>query len=108
MNDGDRTGGRAALLIRPIEQLSITPRASSISKLETSGYPRIGMYNILVRIRSRRRQPRVTIGDRQQYTQIREGIDDKFTLGDLNITYDFGPAALTSISSHGSQGHGAP
>ncbi len=98
VNDGDRTGGRAALLIQPFEQLSITPRIV-YQKLETNGYPRVDLYNILANPYTTT-QPRVTIGDRQQYTQIREGIDDDFKLGDLNITYDFGPVALTSISSY--------
>ncbi len=98
VNDGDRTGGRASVLIRPSDQLSITPRVV-YQKLETNGYPRVDLYNILANPFTTT-QPRVSIGDRQQYTQIREGIDDKFTLGDLNVTYDFGPFALTSISSY--------
>jgi iron complex outermembrane receptor protein len=98
VNDGDRTGGRVAMLFKPNEQLSITPRVV-YQKLETNGYPREDVYNILANPATTT-QPPVTIGKRQQYTQIREGIDDKFTLGDLNIGYDFGPVALTSISSY--------
>jgi iron complex outermembrane recepter protein len=98
VNDGDRTGGRVALLFRPMEDLSITPRFV-YQKLKTNGYPRVDVYNILANPATTT-QPPVTIGDRQQYTQIREGIDDKFALGDLNIVYNFGPVSLTSISSY--------
>jgi iron complex outermembrane recepter protein len=98
VNDGERKGGRVAMLFKPTEQLSITPRVV-YQKLETNGYPREDVYNILANP-AMTTQPPVTIGKRQQYTQIREGIDDEFTLGDLNIGYDFGPVALTSISSY--------
>jgi iron complex outermembrane recepter protein len=98
VNDGDRTGGRVALLIKPTEQLSITERVV-YQKLKTNGYPRVDLYNILANPYTTT-QPPVTIGDRQQYTQIREGIDDEFALGDLNVSYDFGPLAITSISSY--------
>ena len=98
VNDGDRKGGRVAMLFKPTEQISITPRIV-YQRLETNGYPREDVYNILANPATTT-QPKVTIGKRQQYTQIREGIDDKFTLGDLDIAYDFGPVALTSISSY--------
>jgi iron complex outermembrane receptor protein len=98
VNDGDRTGGRVALLIQPTEALSITQRLV-YQRLETNGYPRVDLYNILANPFTTT-EPRVTIGDRQQYTQIREGLEDKFGLADFNVTYDFGPVALTSISSY--------
>lgn len=98
VNDGDRKGGRVAMLFKPTEALSITPRFV-YQKLETNGYPRTDVYNILANPATTT-QPPVTIGKRQQYTQIREGLDDRFALGDLDIVYDFGPAALTSISSY--------
>src|SRR5262245_43928785 len=39
VNDGDRKGGRVAMLFKPTEQLSITPRIV-YQRLETNGYPR--------------------------------------------------------------------
>src|SRR5437867_13236661 len=35
-----------------------------------------------------------------QFTQLDEIFTDKFALGDLNINYNFGNAALTSITSY--------
>ena len=98
VNDGDRTGIRASILWKPTEQLSITPRIV-YQNLTTNGYPREDAYNILGNP-YQTTQPAVTIGERQQYTQQREGIDDDFGLVDLKVDYDFGPATLTSISSY--------
>ncbi|HUE48021.1 MAG TPA: TonB-dependent receptor, partial [Steroidobacteraceae bacterium] len=97
VNDGDRTGARIALLIKPNDALSITPRIV-YQNLTTNGYPRVDLYNILA-------NPYTTvaplsIGNLQQYTQQREGLLDQFMLGDLKVDYGFGPATLTSITSY--------
>ena len=98
VNDGDRTGVRLSVLWKPTEQLSITPRFI-YQNLKTNGYPREDAYNILGNPYMTT-QPAVSIGERQQYTQQREGINDDFGLADLKVEYDFGPATLTSISSY--------
>src|ERR1700686_753388 len=98
VNDGDRAGVRLSVLWKPTEQLSITPRFV-YQNLTTNGYPREDAYNILANPYITT-QPAVTIGERQQYTQQREGIDDDFGLANLKVEYDFGPATLTSISSY--------
>jgi iron complex outermembrane receptor protein len=98
VNDGDRAGARLSMLWKPTEQLSITPRFV-YQNLTTNGYPREDAYNILGNPYMTT-QPAVSIGERQQYTQQREGITDDFSLADLKVEYDFGPATLTSISSY--------
>jgi iron complex outermembrane receptor protein len=98
VNDGDRTGIRVSMLWKPTDQLTITPRFV-YQNLTTNGYPREDAYNILGNPYMTT-QPAVTIGERQQYRQQREGIDDDFGLADLKVDYDFGPATLTSISSY--------
>jgi iron complex outermembrane receptor protein len=97
VNDGDRTGARLSLLWKPNENLSITPRVV-YQNLTTNGFPRTDLYNILA-------NPYTTIapvrmGDREQYTQQREGLLDQFFLTDLDINWNFGPATLTSITSY--------
>ena len=42
----------------------------------------------------------MTLGERQIFTQIDEPFTDDFLLADLNIGYDFGNVALTSITSY--------
>jgi iron complex outermembrane recepter protein len=101
VNDGDRTGFRIALLWQPTDQLTITPRIV-YQNLSTNGFPREDVYNILGNP-YQTIQPKVTIGERQQYTQQHEGIDDDFALGDFKVDYNFGPATLTSISSYTSR-----
>ena len=97
VNDGDRTGARLAVLIKPNDALSITPRIV-YQNLTTNGFPRVDQYNILANPYTT--VAPVTIGNLQQYTQQREGLLDQFTLGDLKIDYDFGAATLTSITSY--------
>jgi iron complex outermembrane recepter protein len=46
VNDGDRTGARLAILIKPSEALSILPRVV-YQNLSTNGFPRVDLYNML-------------------------------------------------------------
>jgi iron complex outermembrane receptor protein len=98
VNDGDRAGFRLSLLWRPSERLTVTPRIV-YQTLDTNGFPREDAYNILANPYTTT-QPPVTIGERQQYTQLREGISDDFLMTDVKLDYDFGGATLTSISSY--------
>ncbi len=98
VNGGDRTGTRIALRIEPSDELSITPRVV-YQKLETDGFPRIDVWNILGNPYTTT-EPAVRLGERRQVTQLREGIDDEFTLADLTINYDFGSVTLTSVSAY--------
>jgi len=98
VNTGDRTGVRAAIRIAPNDRLSITPRIV-YQKATTDGWNRIDAYNIMANPYTTTRPP-VTLGEREQFTQIREPFSDKFVLGDLNISYKFGTVTLTSITSY--------
>jgi iron complex outermembrane receptor protein len=98
VDGGSKSGGRLAVLFKPNEDFSITPRVV-YQKLETDGFPRIDFYNILANPFTTT-QPAVNLGDRGQFTQLTEGIDDDFTLSDLKLEYSFGPVTLTAISSY--------
>ena len=98
VNTGKRFGGRIAVKFAPTDNLSITPRFL-YQKIEMDGWNRIDVYNILANPFTTNR-PAVTLGDREQFIQIREPYTDKWYLGDLNINYDFGVAELTSITSY--------
>ena len=97
INDGDRGGARLSLLIKPNDTLSITPRIV-YQKLETNGYPRVDLYNILANPYTTT-QPAVTIGSLEQYRQQHDGLTDDFLLTDLKVDYDLGGATVTSITS---------
>ena len=62
------------------------------------GWNRIDAYNILANPFTTTR-PAVTLEERQQFTQIDEPYTDTFLLGDFTLVYNFGGAALTSITS---------
>ena len=97
-NSGQKYGGRIAFLWQPTDTLTLTPRIV-YQKLNTDGYPRVDAYNILGNPYTTT-EPKVFVGDRGQYRQFREGIDDEFKLGDLKITGDLGSVLLTSITSY--------
>lgn len=98
VNDGSRTGVRAAIRLAPNDRLSITPRIV-YQRVGTDGWNRIDVFNILANPFTTTR-PAVTLGEREQFTQLKEEFTDDFVLGDVNIDYKFGDLAFTSITSY--------
>jgi iron complex outermembrane receptor protein len=98
VNSGSRTGGRLAFRFEPNPNLVITPRVV-YQKLETDGYPRIDVYNILGNPYTTTETP-VDPGEREQVTQFREGLTDEFTMGDLKLEFGLGSMGLTSVTSY--------
>jgi len=98
VNTGNRTGVRAAVKITPNDRLTVTPRLV-YQKVEMDGWNRIDVYNILANPYTTTR-PAVTLGERRLFTQFEEPFTDELLLGDLNLQYDFGNVALTSVSSY--------
>ena len=98
VNGGEKYGGRLSLLIQPSETISITPRLV-YQKLTTDGYPRIDVYNLLGNPFTTT-EPAVNLGERDQVTQLREGIDDEFKLADLKMEFGLGDLTLTSVTSY--------
>ena len=98
VNTGRRSGARIALEIAPDEHLTIIPRLVYQS-VDMDGWNRIDIYNILANPFTTTR-PKVTLGDRKLFTQLDEPFTDRFLLGDVNVRYNFGTVALTSITSY--------
>ena len=98
VNDGFRLGVRTAVKFVPNDRLTIIPRVV-YQTLETAGWNRIDTFNILANPYTTTR-PAVTLGERSQFTQFEEDFSDDFVLGDLNLNYNFGRFALTSITSY--------
>src|SRR6266545_3394264 len=90
--------GAAVVLFAPNDRLSITPRFV-YQRVNMDGWNRIDVFNILANPYTTTR-PAVTLGERQQFTQIPEPYTDDFYLGDLNVNYRFGDVVLTSITSY--------
>ncbi|HEY3219148.1 MAG TPA: TonB-dependent receptor [Gemmatimonadales bacterium] len=98
VNGSGRAGLRAALRIGPTEHFSITPRVV-YQQVKADGWNRIDAFNILANPFTTTRDS-ITLGPREQYTQIREPFTDKFLLADVNLQYDLGSMKLTSITSY--------
>jgi iron complex outermembrane receptor protein len=97
-NNGYRAGVRALMLFKPTDKLSITPRIL-YQKIDVNGWNRVDVFNILANPDTTTR-PAVNFGKRQTFTQLKEPVTDKFTLGDVNLGYDFGGGtSLTSVTS---------
>ena len=90
-------GARLAVLIKPTDALSITPRIV-YQNLTTNGFPR-GTCTTFSPTPTRpwRRSPSAACSSTRSSVK---GLLDQFTLGDLKIDYAFGPATLTSITSY--------
>ena len=98
VNGGSRTGGRIAFRFEPSENFSITPRIV-YQKLETDGFPRIDIFNLLGNVYTTTATP-VDPGERGQITQLREGLVDDFTMADLKLEFGFGDLGLTSVTTY--------
>jgi iron complex outermembrane recepter protein len=98
VNDGHRTGVRAALRYSPDNKLSITPRLV-YQRVGMDGWNRTDIYNILANPFTTTRPP-VTLGDHKQFTQLEEDFTDDFLLGDVSVNYSFGDLLFTSITSY--------
>ncbi len=98
VNDGTRRGVRAALMFKPSENLTITPRAL-YQKIDVDGFNRVDIFNILANEFTTTR-PRTRLGGLTQFTQLKEKFEDEFLLGDLTVQYDMGDLRFTSISSY--------
>ena len=99
VNSGTRTGGRLAFRFEPSENVTITPRIV-YQKLETDGYPRIDVYNILGNPYTTTETP-VDPGERGQVTQFREGLTDDFLMADLKLDFALGgDLGLTSVTTY--------
>jgi iron complex outermembrane receptor protein len=98
VNSGDRKGGRVAFLFKPNDRFSITPRIL-YQEVDMDGWNRIDVFNILANPYTTTR-PKVELGERRQFTQMKEPFTDEFLLGDVNLGYDFGSTTLTAITSY--------
>jgi outer membrane receptor protein involved in Fe transport len=97
VDSGQKTGARISWLIQPSDSFSVTPRIV-YQKLETDGYPRIDIYNILGNPFTTT-EPPVDPGERGQVTQFREGLSDEFRFADVKLEAEVGAVTLTSVTT---------
>ena len=99
INDGERYGGRLAILFEPSPGFRITPRIV-YQRVESNGFNRQEVYNLYANNFTTTR-PKVTFDERQQYLLLREKFTDKTFLADLTANIAIGEAVeLTSVTSY--------
>ena len=97
VNDGTRSGFRAALTFEPADNISITPRAI-YQEIETDGFNRQEVFNLFAN-RFTTERP-VVFDEREQFLLLDEGFDDEFLLLDLTASAGFDFFDLTSVTSY--------
>jgi iron complex outermembrane recepter protein len=97
VNDGQRYGGRLAMLLQPTDNLRITPRVVW-QRATANGFNREEFYNLYDNQFTT--QNDLGKGDRRVYLKLPERFKDQTSLYDLTVAYDFGPAEVTSVSSY--------
>ncbi len=98
LNDGERYGGRLALLLQPNDSLKITPRVVW-QRATANGFNREDTYNLYDNQFTTGAQG-TDLGRRTIYLKIPERFKDQTSLYDITASYNFGPAELTSVSSY--------
>ena len=99
VNDGDRYGGRLAILLEPTEGVRITPRVI-YQKVVSNGFNRSEVWNLYANPQTTT-VPAVTFGKNQQYLKLREKFSDETVIADLKLEADLSDSvALTTVSSY--------
>ena len=97
VNDGNRTGVRAALRFDVNDVLTITPRVV-YQEIETGGFNRQEVYNLYANPYTTTR-PAVQLRDRQQFLQLDEEFTDETLLVDLVADASFDNFDVTFVAS---------
>ena len=87
VNDGNRYGGRVALLWEPTENLSITPRVV-YQKIDLGGFNRDEVFNLFANPYTDPaiRTP-ITLGEREQFLLLDEAFEDETLIFDTVVSW---------------------
>jgi outer membrane receptor protein involved in Fe transport len=98
VNDGRRSGFRVALLMQPVEGISVTPRVV-YQEVRANGFNRQEVYNLYANPFTTTR-PAVNFREREQFLLLDEDFDDNTFLADLTASVDLGAVELTSVTTY--------
>ena len=98
INSGERYGGRLSLLLKPTDDISLTPRIV-YQKITANGFNRQEVFNLYANPFTTTRPP-VTFKEREQFLLLDERFSDKFLLADLVGQFDFSKVAVTTVTSY--------
>lgn len=97
VNDGNRTGVRAALNLNPNDNLSITPRVV-YQEIQSGGFNRQEVFNLFANPYTTTR-PAIQLGERQQFLLLDEEFTDETLLADVTLEAAFDNFDLTLVGS---------
>ena len=87
VNDGDRYGGRIALLWEPTENLSIAPRVV-YQNIDLGGFNRDEVFNLFANpYTDPAIRPRITLGEREQFLLLDEAFEDETLIFDTVVNW---------------------
>lgn len=98
VNDGERYGGRVALLLRAGEDVTITPRVI-YQKISVDGFNRQEVYNLYAN-RFTTTRPAIQLGEREQFLLLDEKFEDETKIADLTVNASLRGVTLTSVTSY--------
>ena len=98
VNEGTRSGLRAALLWQPTDTFSITPRIV-YQELEADGYNRQETFNLFANEFTTER-PAIKLGEKEQYLLLDESFDDETTIADIVVSWSINPFDITYAGSY--------
>ncbi len=98
VNSGSRSGGRITLLLKPTDNITITPRVI-YQEINMDGNNRQEVYNLYANPYTTSRPP-VQLAPRQQFLLLREGFQDQTLIADLTVTVSSDGFDVTSVSSY--------
>ena len=81
VNDGRRFGGRLALLFKPTDNISITPRIV-YQDIDMNGFNRDEVFNLFANPHTTEPRPPVQLGKRQQHLLLDEAFEDETLIVD--------------------------
>ena len=98
VNDGERYGGRVAMLLQPTADIRITPRVVW-QRATANGFNREEEYSFYDN-QFTTGPAGTDLGRRKIYLKLPERFKDQTELYDLTGSWNFGPAEVTSVSSY--------
>ncbi len=98
VNDGQRSGVRAALALQLTPNLLITPRVV-YQEVQVNGFNRQEVFNLFAQPFTTTRPP-VTLAERQQFLLLDEEFNDETLIADVTVNYALGGVDFTSITTY--------
>lgn len=96
VNDGQRSGFRAALAMQFSPNLLVTPRIV-YQNVGVNGFNREEVFNVFANDFT---VPPSGLGEREQFLRLNEAFDDETLIADMTVDWDIGGMNFTSVTSY--------